>query len=192
MTMTTSTADGRLFLGRGALAVAAIAPVSLPTLAMGVATPSRTAWNAALANVAHTGAALEATRAPVNRAEVAYYKLRPERPTFEGVKLEELFHPSRDPAGIIKDLQARDSAIEDDYERREQLVKQQTGYTDAYNAQDRACSASTYALKALMLCPAPDLAAAAYKLELAMAEFMGVEDMAPLLADLRRLSGAAA
>lgn len=184
----TPTSNRRAFLGGGALAVvAAAAVISIPTLTMATPTPSLAAWNAALASVARTKAAMEVTSGPSTQAEELYFRLRPKPLTFEDV-----FMAPTDPADTYEVLHDRRFAMKADYERREALARQQAGCAEAENAWNIACDADSDAVKALLLCPAPDLAAVAYKIELARTECMELEDIAPTLADLRRLSGAAA
>jgi hypothetical protein len=147
----------------------------------------RAAWDAAVANAAHYEAAFEATGDDFTRTEALYWSMRPERPTNE-----DLLTHYTGPIQPGQSIFARGAAIKADYEQRDRLAKQQSGHDEAAGARDAAMHLATAATEALIACPAPDLAAVAYKIELARNECMDLEDIAPVLADLRRLMGEAA
>ncbi len=174
------------FLDGGAFAVAAVATVSIPAIPMARAAPSRAAWNAALDNIARAEAALEATHPAFNRTEALYWSLQPKPPT-----VEELLTGSGDPAQPLDDVIERGWAVKADYERRDELVRQQTGHAEAARAQHDAVDRVRAAVEALVLLPAPDFAAVACKIELARNESMDLHDLDPVLADLHRLGRAA-
>jgi len=63
----------------------------------------------------------------------------------------------------------------------------QLGLDEARENAVLACSATCDALDALLTTPAPDLASVALKIELARDYGRDIDDLAPVLADLRRL-----
>jgi hypothetical protein len=188
MTVATPITNRRVFLGGAAIvAVSAIAidcfaaPISFaPPVA------SRAAWNAALANVAQAEAAFQDTHAAHDEAEHLWLSLRPKPLTFEDVFL----WPSQ-PTDTFDSRHDRRMAMKAEYERLNTVAMQQSGYAEIDRVQTIICREITSAVEALIACPAPDLASVAYKIELARTECMQLEDIAPVMADLHRLSGAA-
>jgi hypothetical protein len=180
----------RVFLGGAAIvavSTGAIDCFAAPIFSAPAAV-SRVAWDAALADVARTKAAFTPIYEALNQAESRYYALQPERPTGEYLLS---LKPDSFEDGDLDKWKARVKVVQDDYDRQAELARRQSGLVEAEAAEDLYSSRIGDAVNALMLCPAPDLAAVVYKIELAKTEDMDLHNLNPVLVDLRRLGAAA-
>ena len=181
----TLTANRRGFIGGAAvIAVSACAIDCFAVPAAGASVvASRAAWEAALAQFARAKAGFAVMYEALTQAEGRYYALRPERPSHQS--LPDLH------VGNLDEWKARAKVVQDDLDRWDELARRQAGLVDAEAGEALYSSRLGEAIDALMLCPAPDLAAVAYKIELAKTEGMNLRDIEPALCDLRRLAGEA-
>lgn len=135
---------------------------------------ANTVWASALARVESTRVALDKMSPVLEAAETAYYAcqkkwLGPAR-----------FHPEDSVATFNARMEAGAAEIGRLYQRVETAQDQQAA----------ACAMLDEALDSLIDIPAPDLAAVIQKIEIAGRYGKDINDLAPVLVDLRRMAGA--
>ncbi|QTH20798.1 hypothetical protein HRJ34_21115 [Rhizorhabdus wittichii] len=150
---------------RAALGTLIAAPFVIGAPVAALPSPAAGAFEQALATLERAKAAHYAAIETMDAAEAAFYAAcQPRQPMAE---LADSERAARKQA----DVEAR----------------QRFGVDEALEMEGLAGSAACDALAAVLATPAPDIAAVVLKIELARDGSLGIDDLAPVLADLRRL-----
>ena len=155
----------------------ASATVALPAPAVAKSLPvSRATWNAALARFRHHHNEHEAACVAHYSIEARYFAERPCQPL--GAEFRK--------GGTIDSYHARPQADREKFERADAECQQRTGFDASEARQADACDASWEALGNLLATPAPGLAEVVQKIELATEYGRTIDELKPVLTDLRR------
>lgn len=175
----------RSFLAAGLGAVATVStaivvPVATASAEAGVAYLGKATWDLAIEKLDTAREHWLLAHNAFDHAQGAYFNARPKIPN--GVAIL--------PGEITAAFNARIAQMDEAHKRADMQVKSRLRVDELEGAERTARGAYIAALTAVMECRAPDLTAVAFKLSLAMDEAMDVDDLEPLLADLRRLGAA--
>ena len=143
----------------------------------GITRPDRHAWNAALAKFRRLHDEHEAACSAHTAFEERYYNERPARAPSAEFRIGD----------TVDTYHARLEADRAEFERLDAECSERTGFDASEARQAQACDASWDALGSLLTTPAPGLAEAAMKIELAIEYGRRMVDLEPVCADLRRL-----
>lgn len=158
----------------------ASAAITLPAAAIAKASsgPSHRAWDRALSAFKHCHAMHEAACTSYSAVEGRYFAERPDQPLGGEFRIGD----------TIETYHARLKADRAEFERLDAECRVKTGQDQSEAKQMLACDASWNALTELLATPAPDLQAVLLKIELATEHGREIEDLGPVLADLRRFA----
>ena len=156
----------------------ASAAVAVPATVVAKGLPaSRAAWDRAMATFRRLHDEHEAACVAQGAVEERYYAERPAQPLGAEFKIGD----------TVDTYHARLQHDREHFERLDAECRERTGFEASEARQGLACDASWEALGALLATPAPGLAEVAQKIELATEYGRRIEDLDPVIADLRRL-----
>ena len=156
----------------------ASAAITLPAIAKASSGHSRLEWDEALSTFKHCHAEHEAACTSHSAVEERYFAERPAQSLggeFRIGDTDETYH-------------ARLKADRAEFERLDAKCRVKTGQDQSEAKLGQACDASCNSLTDLLATPAPDLQAVVRKIELATEHSREIEDLGPVLADLRRFA----
>jgi hypothetical protein len=156
----------------------ASAAITLPAIAKASTGPSRRAWDKALSAFKHCHAEHEAACTSHSAVEERYFAERPAQPFGGEFRIGD----------TVETYHARLKADRAEFERLDAECRIRTGQEQSEAKQMLACDASWNALTDLLATPAPDLQAVLLKIEQATEHGREIEDLGPVLADLRRFT----
>ena len=155
----------------------ASATVALPAPAVAKSLPvSRATWNAALARFRHHHNEHEAACVAHYSIEARYYAEKPQHPL--GAEFRK--------GDTVETYHARLRADRVEFERADAECRSSSGFDVSEERQAEACDTSWNALGVLLATPAPGLAEAVQKIELATEYGRLIDELEPVCADLRR------
>ena len=160
----------------GMAVTGATAALSAPSIAKSQPA-SRTEWDAAMARFCRLHDEHEAACTAHSAVEDRYYVERPVQPL--GAEFRK--------GDTVDSYHERLRADRAEFERLDAECSRRTGFTASEARQARACDASWEALSDLLATPAPGLAEVVMKIELATEYDRAVDELEPVVADLRRL-----
>ncbi len=158
----------------------ASAAITLPAAAIAKASSghSRLEWDKALSTFKHCHAEHEATCTSHSAVEERYFAERPDQPLGGEFRIGD----------TVETYHARLTADRAEFERLDAECRVKTGQDQSEAKLGQACDASWNGLNALLNTSAPGLPEVIQKIELAIEHGREIEDLGPVLADLRRLA----
>ena len=156
----------------------ASAAITLPAIAKASSGRTRLEWDTALSTFKHCHAEHEAACTSHSAVEERYFAERPDQPLGGDFRIGD----------TVETYHARLKADRAEFERLDAECRVKTGQDQSEAKLGQACDASCNSLTDLLATPAPDLQAVARKIELATEHGREIEDLGPVLADLRRFA----
>lgn len=174
---------------RGALAALAKAAVATGALSVACAvsqcstkaegaTINRSAWDRALALVKATENDHLAAIDRHDKALTAYYQDRPDVPALGRVEVGD----------TVDRYNARQRELRSAYANSDTACRRIHRVDETDTEQTAACNAACAAVDALIAIPAPDFEACAVKLEIAINQGLGADELGPVVRDIRALA----
>jgi hypothetical protein len=158
----------------------ASASVAIPAAALANASTgsSRYQWDKAMSGFRRLHEEHEAVCVAHGAVEERYFNERPAQPLGGEFRIGD----------TVDSYYARLRHDREQSERLDAECRERTGFSASEAKQGLACDASWEALTELLATPAPDLQAVLLKIELATEHGREIEDLGPVLADLRRFA----